>query len=378
MFNLRCTARLLRKLKCDPGASAASTTRLGDWYGNLFNVGRQQYAVFTSERSLLTVVLPAREIDPVEERLSSALRQLLLKWGVERALIDEEIAQMDGCAVTATANRSVLSSLNDFVFQSKIYLGESRQLSLPEIQERLANTPMKPLEYRFAKEVAIDLLSGEKPRPTPPPAPPIVKPAPVAKNPPPVQHVNRRGETYYLLVGKTKTGKPKYYVSKKPQGTPAPAIPEGYEIHESPANGLVHVRKIRPTRVLAAEREQASVSVRALTGIELFFIEIEDDSLVVYWPDRDPETSSGLVGFLLGGTQECVDSMKEWTIQHMRYTPVMRFTLVDEERRQFTAERWCFLGSIDDWLPLDGPAPLTKLLKKYVPHLGQESLYELM
>lgn len=378
MFNLRCTAKLLRRLKCDPGVSATSRTRLGDWYGNLFYVGRQQYAMFTSERSLLTVVMPARDVDPVAERLGSALRQVLLKMGVDRALIDEEIAHMDGCAVTATANRSVLSSMNDFIVQAKIWLGESRQLSLTELHELQSNTPMKPLEYRCAREVAVELLSGEKPQPATIPAPPIVKPAPAAAIRPPVQHINRKGETYYLLVGKTKTGKPKYYVSKKAQGTPAQAMPEGYEFHESPADSLVHVRKIRPTRLLPQEREQARVAVRTLTGQERFFVEIEGASLVVYWPDRDPEISSGLVGLLLGGSQECVDSMKEWTIQHMHCTPLMRFTLVDEERRQFIVERWCFLGGIDDWIHLDGPAPLTKLLKKYVPHLGQESLYELM
>ncbi len=33
-----------------------------------------------------------------------------------------------------------------------------------------------------------------------------------------IEYVNRRGDKYYLLQGKTKTGKPKYYVSRKPDG----------------------------------------------------------------------------------------------------------------------------------------------------------------
>lgn len=165
MFNLRCTARLLRRLNCDPGVSAASTTRLGDWYGNLFNVGRQQYAMFTSERSLLTIVMPAREIEPLADRLSDGLRVLLIEMGIGSALIDEEIAQMQGFAVTATANRSVLGSMNDLIFQAKFYLGESKQLSLAELQQRLANAPLKLLEYRFASEVAMALLSGTTAKP---------------------------------------------------------------------------------------------------------------------------------------------------------------------------------------------------------------------
>jgi hypothetical protein len=161
MFNLRCTAKLLRRLKCVPGASATSTTRLGDWYGNLFSVGRQQYAMFTSERSLLTVVMPAREIEALAERLSRALRMLLKELRVASTLIDEEIGQMEVCAITATANRSVLGSMNDLIFQAKFYLGGSKQLSLAELQQRLANTPMKLLDYRFASEAASELFVGQ-------------------------------------------------------------------------------------------------------------------------------------------------------------------------------------------------------------------------
>jgi hypothetical protein len=29
-----------------------------------------------------------------------------------------------------------------------------------------------------------------------------------------IEHVNRRGDRYYVLQGKTKTGKPKFYCSK--------------------------------------------------------------------------------------------------------------------------------------------------------------------
>jgi hypothetical protein len=60
------------------------------------------------------------------------------------------------------------------------------------------------------------------------------------------------------------------------------------------------------------------------------------------------------------------------------YSTMLRFTLVDAGRRLFDAERWCFRGSIDDWIEPGGPKPLDALLKTYVPHLGQESFFELM
>jgi hypothetical protein len=37
-----------------------STTRLGDWYGDVLRLGSTQYLIFISEHSRLAVVLPAR------------------------------------------------------------------------------------------------------------------------------------------------------------------------------------------------------------------------------------------------------------------------------------------------------------------------------
>ncbi len=61
------------------------------------------------------------------------------------------------------------------------------------------------------------------------------------------------------------------------------------------------------------------------------------------------------------------------------FTPMFRFVLVDPEQRLFVAERFCFRGSVDDWIGLrqGGPAPLKDLLGKYVKHFGEESFYEL-
>jgi len=63
--------------------------------------------------------------------------------------------------------------------------------------------------------------------------------------------------------------------------------------------------------------------------------------------------------------------------QDLQYHPMLRFVLVDQTDRMFFAYRWCFLGSIDDWFPLDS-GPLSALAAKYIPHIGAESFYELM
>jgi hypothetical protein len=188
------------------------------------------------------------------------------------------------------------------------------------------------------------------------------------------EYVNRRGERYYLLVGKTKTGKPKYYVSRKAQGVPVDAMPEGYEIFEQPERGIVSVRKVRPTRVRPEERDQLQSWTRELAGIEHFIIDLHGDSLVIYTPDRDPVASADLLNRIFGGFPEDAASIAA----RAHYAAMLRFTLEDAEKRLFRVERWCFRGSIDDWFYLASGKPLEALARKYLPHLNRESFFELM
>lgn len=194
-----------------------------------------------------------------------------------------------------------------------------------------------------------------------------------------IQYVNRRGERYYLLQGVTKTGKPKYYMSRKNAGTPAECVPKDYEIYEEPERGLVSVRKIRPTRVLPQEREQLATWTRELAGIEHFRVEVEDDSLVIYTPTTDPAEAADALDRIMGVVVPgATEANREWIGSHATYLPMLRFALLEEDGRLFSAERWCFLGGINDWFPLMHGKPLQWLAKKYLPHLNRDSFFELM
>jgi hypothetical protein len=164
-----------------------------------------------------------------------------------------------------------------------------------------------------------------------------------------VKYVNRTGQTFYLHEGKTKTGKRKYFLSLKEEGVLAESIPDGYEIYENP-DAHVYFRKKVPQLVTNEE------------------IAVVRGGLRRFAPDR----------------QCLVDVRKEYIVVHYSkagsfYHPVLRFTLIDEEHRKFAVDRWCFLGSIDDWMRLsEGEGELPKLVETYTPHIGKDSFYELM
>src|SRR5579872_5036397 len=76
------------------------------------------------------------------------------------------------------------------------------------------------------------------------------KAAPSKASSPAIEYVNRKGEAYYLQSGRTKTGKPRYYLARKITGEPLERVPEGYEIRELPETAVVVLRKAKPTRIL--------------------------------------------------------------------------------------------------------------------------------
>jgi hypothetical protein len=68
----------------------------------------------------------------------------------------------------------------------------------------------------------------------------------------PITYTNRKGRTYYLCQGVTKTGKPRYYCAREIKDTPLEQIPEGYTISES-ANGVVSLSKTQVSLLRAEE-----------------------------------------------------------------------------------------------------------------------------
>lgn len=193
-----------------------------------------------------------------------------------------------------------------------------------------------------------------------------------------IEHVNRKGDTYYLHAGTTRTGKPRYFFSKKRGDTPVNDIPVGYEVYESPEAGLVFLRRAKPVLIAPFEREVVSNGIRRYAGLEHFVVDAQQNSLVVWLPVTDENELAKLGGGRLSASPSKMQPTIDSIMRRAPYAKMMRFLLADEDERLFHAERWCFLGSIDQWVHLGGSSPLWELVEKYVKHLGKASFFDLM
>ena len=141
------------------------------------------------------------------------------------------------------------------------------------------------------------------------------------------QYVNRRGDRYYVFQGKTKTGKPKYYASKREtsdQGVRVDSLPKEFEIFENPSNATVSVRRRKASRVLPAERDLVDGLALDLSAYSHVQTIIDGDRIVVFTPDTDPMEAAAAMRRILGSA---VASTAEWTKRHTTYSADVRFTI---------------------------------------------------
>ena len=148
MVVLRCTQKLLARLKQAENLPAVeSTTRLGDWYGNIFRIGRRQHLLFISESSRLPVVFPIGQAKRLGTVFPDAVCEVLSNVGVAATDIADERSRMSEIAFGRTRNRSLLGTLNDFAFMAQVGSARRSEAETPEeLMRFLARTPILPLK----------------------------------------------------------------------------------------------------------------------------------------------------------------------------------------------------------------------------------------
>ncbi len=143
MVVLRCTQRLLFRLKrFDDDPDARSTTRLGDWYGNLLRVGNRHALLFIAEHSRLPVLLPVRAADRLQSALPAAVGEMLGVLGVPAKAIEQELAHMSPMYFGRTRSRSLLGSLTEFTRLAWFDFMTRRDVPLDAIARELAEVPL--------------------------------------------------------------------------------------------------------------------------------------------------------------------------------------------------------------------------------------------
>ena len=152
----RLSQKLSTKIKAGPlNAMPLGDNPYADWSCHLFSADRTQYVILTNTKSLYSCVTYGKGItnDRVFiERALSSLREFMEDDGQAFAY-QKFIAPASGTVSFAKAlNRSVTGSMNDMVYDAKMWLIEE-ELSPFDVGFKLNEIPMSALGYAHAREM---------------------------------------------------------------------------------------------------------------------------------------------------------------------------------------------------------------------------------
>lgn len=88
--------------------------------------------------------------------------------------------------------------------------------------------------------------------------------------------------------------------------------------------------------------------------------------------------SLGVTYYLCQGVTRAGKPRYTLQARRVRFTPVMRFVLLNEERRTFYTRRWRYLGRLDDRIDIGPSGPVRVLARRFVPLLGTDALFDVI
>ena len=158
MVVIRGTQKLLLWFPPAQPANEPSTTRLGDWYGNLISLERIRVALFISELSRLPVLLPAQDLPQVATHLMSGLESVLAVLGIPSSLVRAELTAMIDVRFAPTNSQSLLGTINDFTRLLEWEFNRNPRAHLLDLSLKLSATPMRPFGYRNPASITAELF----------------------------------------------------------------------------------------------------------------------------------------------------------------------------------------------------------------------------
>ena len=165
MYTLRLTRALLDQFESlDPGAvphDVLPTTRLGDWYVKPFDAGPRHLLLCTSERSLLSVVMPADDLSDLPERLVTALVGVLHRLGAPQDAVVAEVDAMTSGGVGPARSRSTLGAMRGLEARAAAFLaGAPGHVDVAALYAHLGDYRSRSAGAATAAARAVTLLTA--------------------------------------------------------------------------------------------------------------------------------------------------------------------------------------------------------------------------
>lgn len=196
----------------------------------------------------------------------------------------------------------------------------------------------------------------------------------------PISHTNRKGQTFFLCQGVTKTGKVRYFFSKSAAQNTLEEIPAGYHIEES-VNGVVSLVKDRTPIIQLEEIQVIETTLRRHPKGQDYRVSAKGKQIIVYermGPDAEQMVEIFGKTLPMYSQQELLEGMRAVLDKNAQYSPMLHFNLVDADKRTFCAERATYTASLPEWVGICDCGPLQSLADQIIPLLDSDEYFELI
>jgi hypothetical protein len=157
----RITKKLATKIKMTSLPSLpVDPNYYADWTAHLFTVDRTQYILITNTASLYSMVMYGRGITNDSQFLHEATIYIrkFLKADINEVMFYKFVApEMVRVSFAKTLNRSVTGSMNDLIFQAKVYMTDT-DISPFDVSFKLNEVPMSYLGYEHPRRVFLGMM----------------------------------------------------------------------------------------------------------------------------------------------------------------------------------------------------------------------------
>ena len=131
---LRCTSKVLKELglvKSKLSSVPGNEAPFGEWYVNLFHLNRRKCLMFTNAGALFSFVVAGvsrKDIKNFPDLFRKELSKALFYEEFSAGQIQEIMKLADKITIAKTINRSVLSSMNQMIFEYEVTAWKYRDL----------------------------------------------------------------------------------------------------------------------------------------------------------------------------------------------------------------------------------------------------------
>lgn len=186
---------------------------------------------------------------------------------------------------------------------------------------------------------------------------------------------NSRNVAFYIKSKLTKKGNTTYFMTKKLDKECLDEEPQGFEVFEKPDSRTIFIRRRKPNKFGLKGVNIIKKELERNKNIADFKIDVNGDEVKIYTVDLEDERDNVFVG----GLQDVLFSKSKMNVfrkAFQRFEERMRIKLMEKkEEREYLVYRYCYRGSVDDWIIIDAGEDLADMAKN-LQLIGTEEYFE--